>query len=418
MDEKKREEGVSVLLGVKTHRLKQKDIDWVRINGTGGRDGTLLRLLPLLNDEVTQNPGVNIAEILHATPLMQKTGKTGSDHCCFEMWMTNKKATLYFWARDQSQLGRVIEQYKTSYPGMSFEEADQYFPVLREGQYCTATRLQYKKHWTYPLGVIGNGEGWKEILGATATDQPDIIVIVQILIKPLKREKSWKGKMVAVRRKTTTQTPDSPYTQLTNLISSKADKPPFYVEIRTIVVGDKPDMVKKKTNNILGAFQRFSSDIGGNLLKPVPCNVSWCVALNAVEDRSLKHFVTPIDYRMRMGTDELGQNFLSIPIGGVEPLQYTHVWKRDMPEDVEKTWTNAPIEPTGMVKVELCIRELTPEEQEIEAKNALLREIEVRGETKEVVSAVAAVAEEKNNNMDEKHDAVEKKEEEDKDAAV
>lgn len=373
-----------MLLGIKTHRMTQKNIDWIRTNGMGGRDGTLIKLIPLLKDETTEGAGAKISQVLHATPRMQKTDRAGSDHCCFEMWMTNKKANIYFWARDEQQLSRVLEQYKVNYPGMDFEkQTDQYFPLLKEGQCCAVARLQYKKHWVYPLAVIEDGKGWNEILGATATDQSDQTVIIQIVMKPLRNKKSWKGKMVAVKRKQTTHDPDSPYSHLTNLISAKADQPPFYVEIRVVVIGDIPSLIKKKTENILGTFQRFSSESGGNQLKTVPCNISWCVGLNAVEDRDIRHFVTPLDFRMQMSSDELGHNFLSIPMENVEPLQYSHVWKREMPEEVEKIWSETPETVMDAVKVELTLRELTPEEAEKEEAEILKQEIEVRGETKE-----------------------------------
>lgn len=374
-----------MLFGIKTHRMSQKNIDWIRTNGMGGRDGILVKIIPLLKDEATEGAGAKISQVLHATPRMQKTDRAGSDHCCFEMWMTNKKANIYFWARDEQQLNRVVEQYKVNYPGMGFEKMDYYFPLLIPGQYCSVARLQYKKHWVYPLNFIKDGAGWKEILGATVTDQSDQTVIIQILIKPLKRSKSWKGKMVAVKRKQTTHDPDSPYSHLTNLISAKADQPPFYVEIRVAVIGDNSSLIKKKMENILGTFQRFSSDMGGNQLKPVPCNISWYVALNAIEDRDIKHFVTQIDFRMQMSSDEIGHNFLSIPMENVEPLQYSHVWKREMPEEVEKIWSETPETVMDAVKVELTLRELTPEEAEKEEAEILKREIEAKEETKETI---------------------------------
>ncbi len=366
---------------VKPHLLTQEDIDWIHKTGQGGRDGILIQLIPLLEDEAIENAGAKIAQVLHSTPRIQKTAvgsdKKAGDYSCFEMWMTNKKANMYLWAKDQHQLQRVLEQYRVCYPGMGFEQTEQYFPTLKENQHVCVARLQYTQHWTYPLKIIENGQGWKEILGATATDQPDQTVIIQIIMKPLKRSKSWKGKTVAYKRKQIRDSPDTPYSRLTDLISSKADQPPFYVEIRAAVMGNNPTLTVKKMENILGAFQPFSSGRGGNKLKPVANNIGWRAGLNAVEDRDITHFVTQLDYRMRMGADELGHNFLSIPVDGGEPLQYTHVWKREIPGEIEKKWTDAPtLDTINPVKVQLTTHQLTPAEVEEMKAEILQREIE------------------------------------------
>lgn len=341
---------------IDVHQMTQKDISIIKSKLKA--EGVLIRMLPLLNDpKAVPKSGVEIAKIIHSTPAIQRIGKHTSDYTSFDLMSVGEKVAMHLWAKDEHQAKRIRNQYKASYPGMLFESCvGDYFPPLVTGEYCTAVRLDYQKDWIYPLEIIETERGWNGVLGACIPDETDQKLMIQILLDPVPEHKTRRGHRVYAER-TRPPAPNRPpptrsenYMRLSEAIAHEANLPHFRVEIRVVVFGKNPHLTKVKAGNIAGAFERFSSTIGGNKLIPKAYNMMWRRAVISILNRDINTFSTSWRHRMLMSTEEVGFNFLTVPVGGAKPLKYAKTEKMMVDEDVTKLWVFGEKKKTILVK--------------------------------------------------------------------
>jgi len=325
------------MVKIRAHKLREDDVRYVRDVGTGGRNLPLIKLVPLKDDAVSPDMGAGIVEQLYgeSTHDFRILSKHPYHLFCLEYRLENGRVTIYFGASKKGYKEKAKRQFQAVNPGMYFEETQNTFINLIENDWVACARLRSSRP-SMPFEIIESDRNLVPLFSAMNTDDKNLRMIVQILIKPCKKypfQKTNRETAGFLKKEKVTKYGATPPTErdikLSEMLAKKASQPHFWVEIRICAVGagsfDKnKDMEKKrevegKLMEVIGTFERFNSDCNGNKFITVPMNGGpsrhWLKFLNVMEDRNMSMFINWDKNRNRiyLSRDELGHNFFTFP---------------------------------------------------------------------------------------------------------
>lgn len=321
---------------IKPYRLTKDDVHYIYTTGVRGREGHLLKILPLQGTEPNMEnpPGPHIAQLLHITKDIKKQEKIKKPHFTFELHMENGVCTFYIWTEDALLAKKVREVYTACYPGIEVvDEHERCFINLNEGDMLCCARLRPSTGRYMPIDVVNNGELWDSFIELLQPDEPTQKAVLQIIVNPKGRSKMSRVQSHVWKRKQV-QNPTQKYSALTTALDTKAHEAPYEIAIRFVCLGRREEMLVRKFSGVLDVFNRLNSDSGGNKFKRKIYTSQQVKFLNAVEDRNMKIFVGTQEGRFLLGTTELGHNFLAMPCSELRGLESLNVMRPPVPQEL------------------------------------------------------------------------------------